>query len=450
MRKFLAVVKREYLQRVRTKMFIIMTILGPVIMVILTVVPAMLFSMKAGEATRIAIVDQSGKLYERVRDSILRDDDKKGARTEQNIEQNFNSNSQERIKKAGAAMKVSYDVRQAPLGNRPLDEIKRELSAEVLKDKLDGYIILPPDVLEQGKVESHWRNTSDVVTRGQIEDRLSRAVVAQRMAEANIDAARVDEMSRPVEMSAEKVTESGSEKDSGGGGFFLVLAIGILILIMITTYGQIILAAVVEEKETRIAEVLFSSVRAFPLMMGKLIGVSLLALTQYAIWALAFALFALYGVGAFSARGADIQLPNLPASFYVYFFLFFILGYFIYATLYALIGSMVTTTQEGGQVALPVIFMIMAGYYLMFPVVRSPNSPLAFWVSMIPFFSPITMLVRIVSQTPPFWQIALSLLFGVLVVLAMIWVAARIYRTGMLMYGKRATVPEILRWIRQT
>jgi ABC-2 type transport system permease protein len=447
MRKFLAVVKREYLQRVRTKMFIIMTILGPVIMVALTVVPALLFSMKAGEATRIAIIDQTGKLYERVQDSILRGDEKSKP-GDKNFERNFNSNTQQRVKSAGAAMKASFDVRQVQTEGRPLDDIKRELNKEVLTDKLDGYLILAPDVLESGKVESHWRNVSDVVTRGQIEDRLSRAVVSQRMADANIDSARVDEMSRPIELSAVKVTESGSEKDSGGG-FFLVLAIGILILIMITTYGQIILAAVVEEKETRIAEMLFSSMRAFPLMMGKLIGVSLLALTQYAIWAITFAAFALYGTGALSGRGADIELPNLPISFYVYFFLFFILGYFVYATLYALIGSMVTTTQEGGQVALPVIFLIMAGYYLMFPVLRSPNSPFAFWVSMIPFFSPITMLVRIVSQTPPLWQIVLSLLIGYGTVALLVWLAARIYRVGMLMYGKRATIPEVVRWVRQ-
>jgi ABC-2 type transport system permease protein len=418
-------------------------------MVILTVVPAMLFSMKAGDATRIAVIDQTGKLYERVRETILRGDEKNKEAAGKNYEQNFNANTQQRIKTVGAAMKASYDVREVKLESRSLDEVKKELNAQVLQDKLDGYIILPPDVLENGKVESHWRNVSDVVTRGQIEDRLSRAVVTQRMADANIDTARVDEMSRPVEMSAVKVTETGSEKDSGGG-FFLVLAIGILILIMITTYGQIILAAVVEEKETRIAEVLFSSMRAFPLMLGKLIGVSLLALTQYAIWAIAFAVFALYGTGALSAGGAEISLPNLPISFYVYFFLFFILGYFIYATLYALIGSMVTTTQEGGQVALPIIFLIMAGYYLMFPVLRSPNSPLAFWVSMIPFFSPITMLVRIVSQTPPFWQIALSLLIGFATVVLLIWLAARIYRIGMLMYGKRATIPEVVRWVRQS
>jgi ABC-2 type transport system permease protein len=142
-------------------------------------------------------------------------------------------------------------------------------------------------------------------------------------------------------------------------------------------------------------------------------------------------------------------MPNITPLIVVSFFIFFLLGFFIYATIYALIGSMVTTTQEGGQVALPVIFLIMAGYYLMFPVLRAPNSPLAFWVSMIPFFSPITMLVRIVSQTPPFWQIALSLLVGFGTVVLLVWLASRIYRIGMLMYGKRATIPEVVRWVRQ-
>ena len=131
------------------------------------------------------------------------------------------------------------------------------------------------------------------------------------------------------------------------------------------------------------------------------------------------------------------------------FLLFFLLGYFIYATIYALVGSMVTTTQEGGQVAMPILFLLIMGFYLGFTVIRSPGSPLAFWVSMIPFFSPITMIVRIVTQTPPLWQIALSLAIGYATVVLLIWLAARIYRIGMLMYGKRATIPEVMRWIRQ-
>jgi ABC-2 type transport system permease protein len=148
--------------------------------------------------------------------------------------------------------------------------------------------------------------------------------------------------------------------------------------------------------------------------------------------------------------GMSVTLPTVPPQAYLYALLFFMLGFFVYATIYAVIGAIVTTEKEASQIVVPVSLFPVIAIYLAFPVIRSPGSDFSFWVSMIPFFSPVTMLVRVVTETPPFWQIALSLLFGVAVVVAMVWVAARIYRTGMLMYGKRATVPEILRWIRQT
>ena len=151
-----------------------------------------------------------------------------------------------------------------------------------------------------------------------------------------------------------------------------------------------------------------------------------------------------------ASRGLTLHLPHIAPVVYVYFILFFLLGYFIYSTVYALLGSMVTTTQEGGQLALPIILFLAIAFYLAFPVIRSPDSSFAFWVSLFPFFSPITMLVRIVTQTPPFWQIALSLIIGFGTVVLLTWLAARIYRIGMLMYGKRASIPEVWRWLRQT
>ena len=150
-----------------------------------------------------------------------------------------------------------------------------------------------------------------------------------------------------------------------------------------------------------------------------------------------------------AASGWPVNLPHIPPTLVVYLFLFFLLGYFLYATIYALVGSMVTTTQEGGQLSLPVIFMLMMAFYMAFPVIRAPDSSFAFWLSMIPFFSPIIMLVRIVTQQPPLWQIALSLFIGLMTIVGLVWLAARVYRTGMLMYGKRATIPEVIRWIRQ-
>src|SRR5262249_44650945 len=156
------------------------------------------------------------------------------------------------------------------------------------------------------------------------------------------------------------VNEKGEEgvKDTGAG-FILVFVVAFLIYITVLMYGQVILGAIVEEKETRIAEILFSSVRSFTLMVGKLIGVSLFAVTQLAIWTTAFAALSIFLVPALLSRGfEDISIPSLPQSFFLYFFLFFIIGYFIYASIYVLIGSMVTTTQEGGQLAMPVVFIL--------------------------------------------------------------------------------------------
>jgi ABC-2 type transport system permease protein len=184
-------------------------------------------------------------------------------------------------------------------------------------------------------------------------------------------------------------------------------------------------------------------------MMGKLVGVSFVALTQLTIWGLAFSVFALFGVGVLASRGLTMHIPGVPLSHYFFFALFFLLGYFIYATLYALVGSMVTTAQEGGQLAIPIILILAVSFYLFLPVSRSPDSPLAFWVSIFPFTAPIAMLVRIVTQTPPLWQIALSLLIGFGTVLVIMYAASRIYRVGMLMYGKRASIPEAIRWARQ-
>jgi ABC-2 type transport system permease protein len=452
MTKFLAVVKREYVQRVRTKMFIVATILGPVMIVLFTVVPALIFSIKSGGATRLAIVDQSGKMYERVRQSLLTErrseEDEEAPAANTNTQQNpLNANVQGQARTPAA--KENYAIEQVQTGGRSLEEIRKELKERVLKGELDGYLVIPPDVLESGKVIYYARNLGDVITRGEIRDRVNRAVRSQRMEENGIQPRVMEQINRPIAFSALPADES-SEKEDSGGGFYFVFIIGFLIYMSLIMYGQTILAAVIEEKETRISELLFSSIRPFTLMLGKLIGVSLVALTQYAIWALAFAAFALWGVDMFAARGLNISLPAIPAIWILYFFLFFLLGYFLYATIYALVGSMVTTTQEGGQVAMPVLFILIMGFYFAFPVIRSPESPLAFWVSMFPFFSPITMLVRITTQTPPFWQIALSLAIGFVTVILLVWLAARIYRIGMLMYGKRATIPEVMRWVRQT
>jgi ABC-2 type transport system permease protein len=449
MKKFFAIVKREYVQRVRTKMFVALTILGPLLLILFAVVPGLLFSLKAGDAMRLAIIDQTGdaKLYERFRLTLHDEGDFENS----DLGASINAHTQERIEEAGRSLTGNFVTERVDLNGRTLEDVRRELNRRIAAQELDAYLVFPADILHnpESKPAYFGRNIGDVLTLSQIQERLNLAVNRQRLILAGVDEERLNALSRPIELDTYPVNEKGEagERDSGAG-FFMVFLVGFAIYLTILMYGQVILAAVVEEKETRIAEILFSSVDSFPLMMGKLIGVSLVALTQLAIWG---ATFVAAGAWMLRASGVDgLNIPQLQPLYVLYFLLFFLLGYFLYASIYALIGSMVTTTQEGGQLAMPVVLLLVFGFYLAFPVIRSPSSPLAFWVSMVPFFAPITMVIRIVSQTPPLWEIILSLFIGFVTVLALLWLTARIYRVGMLMYGKRATIPEVLRWIRHS
>ncbi|HEY6805526.1 MAG TPA: ABC transporter permease [Pyrinomonadaceae bacterium] len=434
MTKFLAIVKREYTQRVRARMFIVTTVLLPAAMLFFGLAPALMMTIGSGNPLRVAVIDGTGKLLSRVQDSLAHD---KATGAIPNGTPNQGSDF-------GRENFVFEEVKP---GTRSLTDVTAELDQRLRNKEIDAYLILPPDLMETGKARLYRRNSSEIFSRGQLQDALDDAVRQQRLTDAHVDAKTLSALQRPVAFETTRITAAGNEHDSGAS-FPLVFGFGFLMYISVLLYGQVVLGAVIEEKETRIAEILFSSVRPFTLMMGKLVGVSLVALTQLAIWGVAFAGFGLYGINLLASRGVPARLPNIPLSFYLYFVLFFLAGYFVYSTLYALVGSIVTTAQEGGQVAMPIIILLVISFYLFFPVSKNPDSTLSFWLSMVPLFSPISMLIRIVTQTPPLWQIALSLLFSLAFGTLLTWVASRIYRIGMLMYGKRPTIPELVRWVR--
>jgi len=435
MNKLLAVVKREYLEGVRTRSFLITTMLGPLLMLGISVLPVMVMSRIGGGTTRIAVVDQTNQMYERVRDHITRD----------NAEATANRRNERTTR--GGVSGARYELEQVALANNSLEETKRNLSERVRRGELNAYVVIPPNVLENGKVEYYARNTSDVFTAERMRNRITSAVVEQRMSDAQIDQGRLAELQRRVEIDAIKVDGEGERRDSGS--FWLAYIVGGVIYAMVLLYGNAVLSSVVEEKTTRVSEVLFSSIRPLPLLAGKLLGVSLVALTQVIVWVLVSVLLSLYGAGALVASGAEFTLPRIRPEVYVYLILFFLVGYFVYSTCYALVGSMVTTAQEGTGMAMPITFMFVIAFVLTTPVISNPNSSFSVLMSLIPFFSPIIMLLRIMTETPPFWQIALSLLIGFASIVGLMWIAARVYRTGMLMYGKRATIPEVMRWVRQ-
>ena len=450
MRKFLAVVKHEYRKIVLKWAFLIGTLLFPVIAAGFAFVPMIIFSIK-GEPTRIAIVDPSGKIAPRIRANLS--PEKIREKAEKAMKESFkdlDATQEEKMKRQADQFGESFIFTDYAAGGKDLTEVNRELNAKIINKELDAYLIVPPDFdSPDAKFQFFSRRVGDIITDSSLEDAINQAVRSQRLADANISEEKLQQLSRNVNLDKKGIDETGAEKDTGAI-WAASFVIGLMIYITLAIYGQMIMGAVVEEKETRIAEILFSSARPFELLMGKLVGVGLAGLTQLGIWVLSGLILVGFGLSFYIAQGMDVALPNITPLMIVYFFIFFLLGFFIYASIFALIGSMVTTVQEGGQFAFPPIMLLLIGFYFSFAVIRDPNSPLSFWVSIAPFVAPITMPVRVMAETPPFWQIALAVLINGATIAGLIWLAARVYRVGMLMYGKRATIPEVWKWIRQS
>ncbi len=450
MHRFLAVVRHEYRKVVLRWSFLVGTLMLPLLAAGFTVVPAIIFSIK-GEPTRIAIVDRSGKIEPRLRQNLSAEKvAERARRAALDSVSNISTSQQEQLQRTSQQFGENFAFRHFDPGSLPPAEVRSQLTAMVAAGDIDAFLIVPENYGDPAAVyEFRSRKAGDIITNDSFRDALNAAVRSQRLADAEISEARLDELSRSVTLNARGIDERGEEKDSTGV-WIASFVIGLMIYITLAIYGQAIMGAVVEEKETRIAEILFSSARPFELMLGKLVGVGLAGLTQLAIWVATAAV--LVGFIALQPEFAALSgsIPAISPLMVLYFLIFFLLGFFIYASIFALIGSVVTSVQEGGQFAFPPIMLLLIGFYLSFAVIRDPSSTLSFWASIAPFFAPITMPVRILAETPPFWQIALAIFVNAAAIAALVWLASRVYRVGMLMYGKRATLPEIWKWIRQS
>ncbi len=449
MRKFLAVVKHEYKKIVLKWSFLLGTLLLPFIVALSAVVPMIIFSLQ-GEPTRIAVVDPTTKILPRLEKNLSGDRLMKKAKDAVGEQfANLAATEEEKMRQNAAQFMQEFRLVAFSGEGKTNEQIRTELLGKVLGGEIDAYLIVPENIdSTNARFEFRSRKGGDFISNDTFRDALNDAVRSQRLADANINEDMLAELSARVNLDVKGLDEKGEEKDNTGT-FIASFVIGLMIYITLAIYGQQILGAVVEEKETRIAEILFSSARPFELMMGKLVGVGLAGLTQLAIWVGSAA--ALAGVvlsqGGFGPVMSGI--PTITPMLILAFLIFFLLGFFIYASIFALIGSMVTSVQEGGQFSFPPILIMLSGFYFCFAVIRDPNSTLSFWVSVAPFLAPITMPVRMLTEMPPAWQIALSILINVVAIVGLVWVASRVYRVGMLMYGKRATIPEVWKWIRQ-
>ncbi len=448
MQKFLAVVRHEYKKIVYKWSFLIATLVFPLLAVAFAFVPALIFSVKS-EPTRLVIVDPTGKIAPRIKANLAEDKTQNDGDEELTPAERMQTSRAEQMKKSADLMSGGFIFDDYQTAGKTPEQISGELLEEVTDNKIDAYLIVPPNYdSSAAQFEFNSRKAGDDFASKNLTQAVNAAVRSQRLADAKIDEAQLENLSRNIKLSVKKLDENGNVKDNDGI-MILSFVIGFMIYLTLLLYGQQILAAVVEEKETRIAEILFSSAKPFELMMGKIVGVCLAGLTQIAIWILSLAILVGAGAAAYSASLMNFSFPDIPLIAVACFFIYFLLGFFIYATIYALIGSMVTTVQEGGQFALFPVGLLMIGFYLSFAVIRDPNSSLSFWASIAPFFAPLAMPVRIVAEMPPLWQIGVSVAVNVLTIAFLVWLAARVYRVGMLMYGKRATIPEVWKWIRQ-
>jgi len=415
--KLWAIVRREYLERVRTRGFLVATILGPVIMSALMTVP-MLVARSSGKLLRVAVLDETGTLRARV---------------------------EEALRSARFGDKPRFEV--PPGSEEPLEVRQAELKKAVLDGRLDGYLHLPKDVLTSGVASYYGRNVSNRMDLGLLDRSTGEVLVGLRLADAGLDPAKVKDLTRPLDMTTIRLSAAGEHEDRGIASLIFSITLMMILYTSILMWGQLVMTSVIEEKTSRVIEVMASGVPSTQLLWGKLLGVGAAGLTQFLVWALSLLVLSLVTVG--QAAG-DFRMPESSPLVLVSFVLFFLLGFFFYAALYASIGAAVNTVQEAQNFVFPIVMPLIIGLMCFTAVLESPDGGLAITLSMLPFLAPLIMFLRIVVLTPPWWQIALSLLLLGFGILAVVWVAARIYRVGILMYGKKPTFPELVRWVRHS
>jgi ABC-2 type transport system permease protein len=409
-----AVVRREYLERVRTKGFVIATLLGPLLMSGMMIVPV-LVTRSGGKVLRVAVCDATGQLGEAVEEAL------RAARFDD---------------------KPRFEVR--PAGPGPVEAQEAALKKAVLGGGLDGYLHLPKDALASGAASYYGRNVSNRIDLRTMERAVSDVLVGRRLADAGLDPAQVKDLTRELDLRTIRLSEAGEREDRGMAFIFSVILMMILYT-SILMWGQLVMTSVIEEKTSRVIEVLASGVPSTQLLWGKLLGVGAAGLTQFLVWALSLLVVSLFAAGQATA---DFKVPEITPLMLVSFVLFFLLGFLFYASLYASIGAAVNTVQEAQNFVFPVVFPLIIGMVCFPAVIESPDGGLAIALSLVPFLAPLMMFLRIVVLTPPWWQIALSFGLLALAIAGAMWVAARIYRVGILMYGKKPTFPELMKWVK--
>lgn len=425
MRKTWVVIRREFLERVRTKWFIIGTVLGPVFMGLVIVLPILMAERGGGERTVIVVDATSEGFGARLADALTR--------------------------------LPRLDVQRRPVAAADMEEVAGELAREVDTTPLDGFLLISDATVEDGKAEYRGSNVSSMSDMRMLQATLRSSVFAERLQREGVEPSVVGRAQIAVEMATVKIRDGEVTGESGEASFFLAYMIWFLLYMAILLYGVQVLGAVVEEKASRIVEVLVSSLRPFDLLAGKVIGVGAVGLLQLGIWLGAGKLLLdrradvarMFGQSAEQAAAiGSLSLPEVPLATLLLFLTYFLLGYFLYAAMFAAVAAMVNTEAEARQAQTPVVMLLVIPTVLMIGILNNPDGSMALALSLIPFTSPIAMPVRWAAAPVPLTEVAgsLAILFGTVVVIT--WIAGRIYRVGILAYGKKPGFKELMRWVK--
>ena len=411
MRDIWLIAKREYLEQVKGKAFKVTTILIPVVFAAIFGVIA-IAGKNSGVGKHVVIATADPTLAERVRSPLIADKD----------------------------AKMIVDV-VAPA----TEADHQRLLAEVDQKQIDGFLWL---TIDGGTANATFesRSSGDFATEGRLQSAVNRALVEQRLAARGIPASDVQELTKDIDIKTVQVKNGKETATNALSTFWAAYVMAFLLSFTVVMYGMNVGRSVIQEKTSRIFEVMLATVTPGDMLAGKLIGIGAVGLTQIAIWVTAAALFAGSAMGVRLMSG-DMKI-HVSVPEVVLFILYFVLGYALYSTLFAGLAATCDTEQELQQYSPLAAVPIWLSFGMIAFIVSNPNSIWSVAISMFPPCAPITMFLRLASQFPPYWQIALSLGLMVLSVYIVLWLSSRIYRVGILMYGKRATLPEMLRWLR--
>lgn len=414
MREAFVIAKREFIERVRTKWFAVMTILGPILMIALIVVPV-LFASRGTDGAKIEIADETGVLGKPLVEAF--------------------------------AVKSGQNWIGTIVDPATTDEALRK---HIASKDIAGFIRLPKDTLTGGEAVYQGDNATNQVVQIVMRQLVNEVVISERLREhLHAPQAEIDVLLAPAKVKTLH-TNGETQGENGGAMFALGYIIALLLYFVITLYGINVMRSVVTEKTSRVVELMAAATKPRSMMIGKIVGVGGAGLAQITIWLVVAGValeFHEQLLGLFGVSGGG-GLPSLGGMDFAVIFAFFVFGFLFYSTMYAAVGAMVASEQDSQQAQIPITMFLVIGMVSMTAVTGDPRGHTAEVLTMVPFWSPMLMPLRYLLGGATGLDVAISL--GILIVSMAIVsrAAAKIYRVGILMYGKRPSLRELIRWLR--